>query len=192
MKSIGFLLTILLFWFKPVGDDWKSKVDDHLIEALQQNENVEILILLNKQADISAADHLSSKEEKGDFVFKTLQTNAHASQKQIQHFLQQKGIPFKAFYIINAIYTKGNQKFVQILAERAEVKEIQLNPWSYFEEATLENDAIQTRDGIEWGVQQINAPEIWDAGFKGKKVIIGGQDTGFDWEHPALRNKYLG
>ena len=29
-------------------------------------------------------------------------------------------------------------------------------------------------------------------GFSGQGVVVGGQDTGYEWNHPALKNKYRG
>lgn len=192
MKLLGFLLTFFLFWFQPVNDSWKSKLDSHLLEQSRHQQSMEIIILFSKQANISAADEFSTKEEKGTYVFQTLQTTAQSSQKNIQQLLIQKNIPFKSFYIINAIYTKVDQKLLQTIAERNEVKQIQANPWSYFEAPILKNNRIQSRNNTEWGVEKINTSEVWEAGIKGQNVIIGGQDTGFEWEHPALKGKYLG
>jgi subtilisin family serine protease len=38
----------------------------------------------------------------------------------------------------------------------------------------------------------VRAPEVWAAGFTGQGVVIGGQDTGYQWDHPALKGKYRG
>ena len=42
---------------------------------------------------------------------------------------------------------------------------------------------------------QVNAQlpdEVWDLGYSGEGVVIGGQDTGYDWDHEALIDKYRG
>jgi subtilisin family serine protease len=38
----------------------------------------------------------------------------------------------------------------------------------------------------------INAPDVWGEGINGEGVVIGGQDTGYDWQHPALIEQYRG
>ena len=45
---------------------------------------------------------------------------------------------------------------------------------------------------MEWGVAKVRAPEVWAAGFNGQGVVVGGQDTGYDWNHPAIKGKYRG
>lgn len=39
---------------------------------------------------------------------------------------------------------------------------------------------------LQWGHDAIDAPEAWDAGFRGKGVKVGVLDTGFDLNHPDL------
>ncbi len=39
---------------------------------------------------------------------------------------------------------------------------------------------------LQWGHDAIDAPEAWDAGFKGEGVRVGVLDGGFDLTHPDL------
>jgi len=50
----------------------------------------------------------------------------------------------------------------------------------------------QAADGIPWGVSRIGAPQVWDLGYRGEGVVVAGQDTGYAWEHPALKTQYRG
>jgi subtilisin family serine protease len=45
---------------------------------------------------------------------------------------------------------------------------------------------------VTWNVQKIRADSVWALGYTGQGVVIGGQDTGYDWDHPALINQYRG
>jgi serine protease AprX len=47
-------------------------------------------------------------------------------------------------------------------------------------------------DAPEWNISKIHAPEVWAQGFQGQGITIGGQDTGYAWQHPALINQYRG
>ena len=38
----------------------------------------------------------------------------------------------------------------------------------------------------------IGAPALWDLGFTGQGIVIGVADTGLEWDHPALQNRYRG
>ena len=45
---------------------------------------------------------------------------------------------------------------------------------------------------IEWNVSHIGAPSVWSLGFTGQNVVIGGQDTGYEWDDATLKFKYRG
>ena len=44
----------------------------------------------------------------------------------------------------------------------------------------------------EWGIKAIAADSVWLDGITGQGVIIGGQDTGYDWKVSPIKNKYRG
>jgi subtilisin family serine protease len=46
--------------------------------------------------------------------------------------------------------------------------------------------------GVEWNVARINANAVWGLGYTGEGVVVAGQDTGYDWDHPALIDQYRG
>lgn len=41
--------------------------------------------------------------------------------------------------------------------------------------------------GIEPNIDKIGAPSVWALGYTGQNVVIGGQDTGYDWMHNTLK-----
>jgi uncharacterized repeat protein (TIGR01451 family) len=47
-------------------------------------------------------------------------------------------------------------------------------------------------DDLEWNIDLVNAEQVWARGFTGQGVVIGGQDTGYEWFHPALKEHYRG
>ena len=52
-----------------------------------------------------------------------------------------------------------------------------------------ENQPIELYGGkqyTDWGVEKIEAPAAWDAGYKGQGVKVAIFDTGIDLEHPDL------
>lgn len=46
--------------------------------------------------------------------------------------------------------------------------------------------------GVEGNLARVHAPEVWALGYTGQGIVVAGQDTGYDWDHPALIRQYRG
>ena len=45
---------------------------------------------------------------------------------------------------------------------------------------------------LPYGLVYTGADKAWALGIRGQGVVVGSQDTGVDWDHPALRSAYRG
>ena len=98
------------------------------------------------------------------------------------------------FWIVNAIRARVTSANIVDLQSRSDIARIDPNPSvarTLPEPAAAQTKLVATSD-IGWGVQQINAPDMWLAGFTGQNVVIGGEDTGYQWNHPILKPHYRG
>ena len=190
-------LLLLLLWAQGATaqlSDWKNKVDIELWPAVEQGTPTDFIVMLQQQADLSAADQLSTKSEKGQFVYRTLQTVAQQTQKPILEILQRAEAPFRSFLVVNAIYARGDAQLIQALAARPEVAVIMPNPQVMLEmPVDLQSvQELQARENIEWGIRRIKADQVWALGYTGQGAVVGGQDTGYEWTHPTIRLQYRG
>ena len=58
--------------------------------------------------------------------------------------------------------------------------------------SSKEEPATKAPQGIEWGIDFINAPEAWAQGATGAGIVVSSVDSGTDYTHPALVNQYRG
>ncbi|MCB0547422.1 MAG: S8 family serine peptidase [Phaeodactylibacter sp.] len=194
------LVTLVLFslssWQQPNGGEWKEKVDASLLEKVSTGGEAEFLILLRQQADVSGSRQLRLKEEKGQFVFEKLRAAAKESQGTVITVLEEAKANYRPFYIVNAILAKGSLALIREVAQLEAVVQVQDNPiirmQEPIEEETEAAPVSFRNDLVEWGVGNINADDVWAMGYTGQGVVIGGQDTGYDWDHPAIRDTYRG
>ncbi|HHH50072.1 MAG TPA: hypothetical protein ENK52_03735, partial [Saprospiraceae bacterium] len=172
---------------------WESKVDQILLLKRNSHEDLNFLIILKEQAKLSSSNTYQSKLEKGQKVFSALKAIAENSQSSLIKYLSQNKLKFKAFFIINAIQVKAPFYILENIAKREDVASIQNNPWVKMESPVEEiyTDYRGPLD-VEWGIKKIGADLVWEMGYQGQGVVVGGQDTGYDWEHPALKSKYRG
>src|SRR3954470_17281985 len=86
------------------------------------------LIVLSDQADLSTAATLPTKLEKGRFVVDALRAVANRTQAPLKALLDQRGIPYQSFYIVNMIKITGDRALIQELASRSDVNRVDANP----------------------------------------------------------------
>ena len=194
-----FLLGILLICVKTTSAqpvNWLNKIDPALRTRIQTEGAGEFLVILTAQADVSAADKMTRKEEKGRYVYETLLELAEATQPAVRQVIRDAQAPLQSFWVINALWSKGNMELVERLAQMPEVDRIENNPVMHLDlpEQHLEEMSLAERTNtvMSWGLTQINADDVWNTGYKGAGIVIGGQDTGYEWQHPALKDNYRG
>ncbi|HWQ83583.1 MAG TPA: S8 family serine peptidase [Anaerolineales bacterium] len=180
---------------EPASPEWQSRVDPWVLENAASGET-EFLISLNEQADLSGALGLKTQAAKGRLVVETLVETARRTQAPILRRLEEAGATYKAYWISNLIWVRGEAGLIQELASRPDVAHLYANPWVELDilpdkpvDEIARPAAINT---IEWNIARVNADQVWAAGFTGQGVVIGGQDTGYEWDHPALKNQYRG
>ncbi len=181
---------------------WQDKVDPWVLETASANAagggETEFLVFLADQADLSAAATLPTKLEKGRYVYETLTRKAAATQGPLIASLKARGVEHRPYWVANMIWVRGNLADIQALAARADVAHLYANPTVHMAEPIREPEAGQQAAGalspetVEWNITKVNAPSVWALGFTGQGAVVGGQDTGYQWDHPALKGKYRG
>jgi serine protease AprX len=174
-----------------------ATVQSEVWQVLQAQGQAEVLVVLHNQADLSRARTLPTKEARGRYVYETLWTTAQSSQRGLRASLDARGIDYQPFYIVDAILVRAGAPLVQELAARADVARIELNPWVRIDTGPPATPSpAQTTAGTITGVEpnliRIHADDVWALGFTGQGAVVGGQDTGYDWDHAALKNQYRG
>ena len=186
---------LFVFCFLPFLSDaqtWQSKVNPSVFAQFQSQTEVEIIVLMREQADVSGADRLASKEEKGTFVFNILRGTSERSQGGIQQLLNAQNKRFQSFWVVNGLFLTANFDLIKQIAERDDVAEVMNNPHAKID--LVPELTLPQPEGIiiTWGILKIRADSVWSLGYRGQNVVIGGEDTGYEWTHPALKPKYRG
>jgi len=184
----------------PSAAELSPKIDPALVRAMTDaaDGKVEMLVVLADQADLSAARDIHGKEAKGRFVYETLTAHAARTQAPIVAELDRAKATHRSFWVANFLVTEGNLALADSLAARADVTAIVANPPMGVVQPAVDDAAPAQIDtpfsplGVEWNIVKVNADDVWTLGYTGQGAVVGGQDTGYDWDHPALRDMYRG
>lgn len=170
-----------------------EKVDPYVLDKLSQGKT-EFLVFLSEQADLSGVKTLATKAAKGAYVFKVLTATAARTQKPVLDTLKSLGAEYKPFWVANMVWVRGGAETVNAMSLHPEVKRVHANPAVRLQyPLPSEKDALPNAiSGIEWNISHVDAPSLWLAGFTGQGIVVAGQDTGYQWDHPALKGKYRG
>lgn len=176
----------------------EGKVSPQVMADTTDGKNASILILLADQADVSAAYDIKDHDARGWFVYNTLIEHAKSTQIGLRAFLDSRGVEYKSFWAANMLVAEADRSLAVQLAGRSDVARVDSNrPTRWIEDEKIAKTRVDggrtdSPDTIEWGVQNVNAPGVWELGSNGSGIVVGGLDTGIRWTHNAIKGKYRG
>lgn len=173
--------------------DAAGKIERGVLEKLQKGQTTRALIVMAEQADLSAAENLPTKQAKGAFVFTTLRETAQRTQAGVRADLQRRGVTYRAYIAANVIAVEQLDAPLAVqLAARPEVGRLAADPDVKFAEPVSMEPSVEIARAVEWNIQKIGANKLWAEKIRGKGIVVANQDTGVEWDHPALKKKYRG
>ncbi|MEO6038809.1 MAG: S8 family serine peptidase, partial [Saprospiraceae bacterium] len=189
------LLALAVAPLSAQNEAWRGKVEARLWENVLENGQAEFLVVLRQQADLRPAEDIRDKTAKGRYVYEALLAVAERTQPPLRSLLSSAGAPVNTFWVINAVWSEGDAALIERVAQLPIVARVENNPVWHMEMPQPESTQVaadRTLTPISWGLTKIKADQVWNLGYTGQGVVVGGQDTGYEWNHPAIKNKYRG
>ena len=171
-----------------------ANVASQVWEATADGCEAEFLVVLDAQADLGPGATLPTREMRLRYVYDRLREVASRSQAGLRAELDAAGVDYRPFYVANMLAVNGDRALVTALAGRPEVARIAANPRvrQVLPEPQPGDVRALAPRGVEWNVARIGADDVWALGYTGQSIVVAGQDTGYEWDHPALINQYRG
>ena len=190
----------------------KEKIEAELEEEFSTNKQASFIIKFKEEAETqSVIENVKTQAKKGNLssyetelkqrsaVISELKSTAIKSQENVLTYLNEQEklgnvTDLQSFFIINGIALTATEEVAKQISAYPEVKEIVLNKvYELPELQTVQSKEVQSEDqDIEWNVERIGAPDVWNLGFDGTGIVVANMDSGVDWTHPALKHKYRG
>lgn len=189
IRSLGFVLILMMhnvIWGQ------SEKIYPSLLTQSRTQEKSSVLIVMTEQADLSAAKYIKNKTRKGEFVYETLKNFAETNQAEVRKMLaEMPDVHYRSYFISNVIAAELTPGQMEEIAGYDKVAQILPNELLKIDIPIVEENELTNR-AVEWGISHINSPSVWALGYTGQGVVVGGQDTGYEWDHAALINQYRG
>ncbi|BCB04663.1 S8 family serine peptidase [Bacillus sp. KH172YL63] len=195
----------------------QAKITSKLQEQFKKDKHVTYLVKFKDQLDAESiskkASETAKKQKlsanskkllKRNMVVSELRAQALESQAQVKEYLTKEKKSgevkeIKDFYVVNGMAVTSTKKVMEKISTFAEVEKILPNetrqiiqPAKATSTAELNKEAPNTPASIEWNIDRVGAPAVWEMGIDGAGTVIASIDTGVQWNHPALKEKYRG
>lgn len=173
-----------------------APIDPALTAQIRADGVADVLIVLPKQVSPALApldasvDYKLYRRARVD----ALRRRADDQQANLRAWLDERGIEYRAYWIADMVWARVSAGDLAALSRRTDIERLAANPRiaARLPQASARQGLPQQIQAVAWGVAKINAPAVWAAGFDGQGVVIAGEDTGYEWDHPALKAQYRG
>lgn len=166
-------------------------VTSDVATLLDRKGKADCIIVMQDQLDMYGQTNGLTKEQKAQKVFTRLNQHAARSQATIIQYLQSEQVSYQSYYVFNGIQAVLNTNQVKYIVDHFDVKQVAYNQPAVALEDVPTTESVARMD-VEWGIAQIKADSVWQLGYEGAGVVIGGQDTGYDFDNALILPRYRG
>ncbi len=170
----------------------------------QPPERTRFLIYMAQQPDAASLTDgvFASQVDQRSALYASLRAETRAAQAEVTASLQdlqaQAAVTsYQPFFIANVLAVEGNLAALIALAQRPDVARIVANyPIHRLERPALspsqEASAINLSNA-NWNIELVGADRVWsELGVRGEGVVVATIDSGVNFQHPALTQRYRG
>ncbi|MFJ7934672.1 S8 family serine peptidase [Sporosarcina sp. NPDC096371] len=189
-----------------------NKVSSSLLETFKKEDKVTFLIKFKENADTekiaeqarqdAGKENLSAKKSllmQRSAVVSELKATSLVSQQNVKQYLDLQvkagnANDITSYYIVNGMAVTATKEVAEKVATFAEVEKVLPNETRELYTTKTANAVTPVSQvaNVEWNIERVNAPQVWDMGIDGSGIVVASIDTGVQWNHPALKEKYRG
>ncbi|MBI5304501.1 MAG: S8 family serine peptidase [Chloroflexi bacterium] len=170
-----------------------SPIDPALAEIIREQPAAQtrVIVLLKDQLDARTIGG-RTRLERRRLVAQNLRAHADHTQAILRVLLntrltQGRVREFRPLWVLNAIALTADSSVINELGQSPLVSRIVLD-------ATIAapRPVVQTAAAAEPNIARINAPALWNLGYRGQGVVVANMDTGVDYTHPDIATQWRG
>lgn len=178
-------------------------------------QETSFLVYLKEQADFNSLSQSLTRKQQGFAILHELQSTAETSQREIIEFLnnQESVTRVNSLFIANVIVvdvSESSDLLQKLTVDFADlIDHIEPNV-GFTIDLEKENSSLdvddprlifqdtqnsiekESSDRVQWNINWVQAPYVWNLTGKGEEMIYANADTGVLWRHETLYNNYKG
>lgn len=189
-------LVVIMVWLwqsSPLATAAPYRVDDLARSQLQTTGRADVFVKMVTDVDLSAAESITHRSERLNYVHHLLTSHAAASQRDLLEYLDQQGVRYHAFWVNNSVFIyDADQTLVAALVDRPDVAYVRGNHQVPLHQPIVVAPEANVPNGVEWNISLINADDLWEEDNEGQGIVVANNDTGVRWTHDALDDQYRG
>lgn len=193
------------------------KQDDYvtyLVKFKEQTDTASVAKQALQKAQLEKATPSAAKLTARSSVVSALRATASRTQQGLDSYLQKareagEVKEYKSYFIVNAMAVTSTKEVLEQIALFPEVEKVLPNEERYLQKVEIDKSAPEavapkvkeaaeaapaspSPTSVEWNIDQVGAPQVWDMGIDGTGIVVANLDTGVDYTHPALQSKWRG
>lgn len=178
-----------------IQSSFAGEIHGFVQKQMKTASTVPVIVLFKAQADFSGMNlRTMTRTQRIGSVYQALVKNADETQKNVVALLKSKKYSHRRFFITNAILiNKATPSLIETVSKMPEVEKIIGNPAVQLTMPKYVEHSGPSKAAVGENISSIGTERVWkELGITGQNIVIGGQDTGYQWDHPALKNHYRG
>ncbi len=191
---LGSLVLALMAVLLPAHAGYITHQTEQMFDQQQGEESFRTVLFMKERPDVEGLRHAvrgMPRKERARVVWRQVNRLAEQSQQglltQVERLYRTGEVQhYRSLRILNAVEVVAPEEVIRNLAARPDVERVNRCAAMVLPQEEPEPLDGHELDEIVWGLEQINAPEVWDEGYTGEGVVVADIGSGVAYTHPDL------